>query len=189
MEAKLSAQDQSILLSLAFDSVCAAVRDIPLAPIDLDSLSPPLREERASFVTLTLFGALRGCIGTIAKCFPLAQDVAIRASAAATRDPRFKPVQVDELEKLDIEISVLSDLQPLTYQDPKSLPSLLNVGVDGVIIHCGHKRATFLPQVWERLATPEQFLTLLCRKALLPDDFWKSGDLLVETYQVQSFHR
>jgi AmmeMemoRadiSam system protein A len=189
MEAKLSAKDQSTLLSLAYESVGAAVRDTSPAPIDLNSLSPPLREERASFVTLTLSGALRGCIGTIAKCYPLAQDVVIRAAAAATRDPRFKPVKVDDLDKLEIEVSVLSDPQPLNYQGPKSLPSLLNVGVDGVIIHYGYKRATFLPQVWERVATPEQFLTLLCRKALLPDDFWKSSELLVETYQVQSFHR
>ena len=189
MQARLSAEDKTTLLSLAYDSVCATVNGTPIGSIDLSSLSAPLLEERASFVTLTVQDKLRGCLGTIEKCYPLAQDVVLRASAAASRDPRFEPIQKSELDRIEIEVSVLSDPEPLAYQDPQRLPSLLQVGTDGVTIRHANRRATFLPQVWERVSSPEQFLGLLCIKAFLPEDFWKSGDLTVETYQVESFHR
>ncbi len=189
MHARLSAADQKILLSLAHEAVCTAARELPIAPLDILVLSPPLQEHRASFVTLTLQGMLRGCIGTVEKCHPLAEDVVLRARAAATRDPRFNPIQCDELERIDLEVSVLSDPLPIDYKDPSELPSLFKIGVDGVILRHGRKRATFLPQVWERVPDAEQFLRLLCRKALLPDEFWKSGELRFEVYQVESFHR
>jgi AmmeMemoRadiSam system protein A len=115
--------------------------------------------------------------------------VVLRAAAAASRDPRFEPIKKAELDCVEIEVSVLSDPMPLAYQDPQRLPSLLQAGTDGVTIRHANRRATFLPQVWERVSNPEQFLELLCSKAFLPEDFWKSGDLKVETYQVESFHR
>jgi AmmeMemoRadiSam system protein A len=189
MHARLSAADQETLLSLAYGAVHAAVRTLPNPPLDIQSLSPPLREYRASFVTLTRQGKLRGCIGTVEKCHPVAEDVVIRASAAATRDPRFTPIQCDELDMIDLEVSILSDPRPLEYKDPTELPSLFNIGVDGVILRYGIKRATFLPQVWERVPDAEQFLRLLCRKAQLPDEFWKSGKLRFEVYQADSFRR
>jgi AmmeMemoRadiSam system protein A len=189
MHTQLSAADQETLLSLAYEAVCAAVRSLPHPSLEIQHLSPPLRERRASFVTLTCMGKLRGCIGTIEKCHPLAEDVVIRASAAATRDPRFSPVRYDELDKIDLEVSILSDPLPLEYKHPGEIPSLLNIGVDGVILRYGEKRATFLPQVWERVPDAEQFLRLLCRKALLPDELWKSGKLRFEIYQVDSFQR
>ncbi|MDF1500650.1 MAG: AmmeMemoRadiSam system protein A [Anaerolineales bacterium] len=189
MQSSFSAADQAILLSLAYDSVCAAAQNAPLPSIDIDSLPERLRERKASFVTITSKGELRGCIGTIEKLYPLAQDVVIRAASAATKDPRFTPIQVDELSSISIEVSVLSTPRPLEYQDPPSLPALLKPGVDGVILRHGSRRATFLPQVWERVPDADQFLALLCQKALLPEDAWKSGDLLFETYQVESFHR
>lgn len=189
MQSELSAEDKTTLLSLAYDSVRATALGMPVPSIDFSSLSAPLLEMRASFVTLTVYENLRGCIGTIEKCYPLAQDVVLRASAAASRDPRFEPIRKTELDQLEVEVSVLSDAVPLAYQDPQNLPALLDAGRDGVIIRHANKRATFLPQVWERVSSPEQFLALLCRKAFLPEDFWKSGDLIVETYQVDSFHR
>jgi AmmeMemoRadiSam system protein A len=189
MQAQLSASDQATLLSLAHDAIRAAIYENPLPSIDLDSLSPPLREPHATFVTISMKGDLRGCIGTVEKCHPLAHDVMLRAAAAATKDPRFPSLQPDELGKIDIEISILSDPLPVHYRDPSSLPRLLESEHNGVILRHGNKRATFLPQVWERVADGERFLCLLCRKALLPDDFWKSGQLEFETYKVESFKR
>lgn len=189
MHARLSAADQRTLLTLAYDAVCAAVKELPTAAIDIESLSPQLCECRASFVTLTCDGELRGCIGTLEKCLPLAEDVVLRATAAATRDPRFSPIRCDELKKLGLEISVLSDPMPLDYSQPAELPSLLKLGGHGVILRYGKKRATFLPQVWERVPDADQFLRLLCRKALLPDDYWKTGELRFEVYQVDSYNR
>lgn len=189
MQAKLSAKDQATLLSLAYDAIASAIRDIPLPPIDLDSLSPALCEQRASFVTLTLGGNLRGCIGTVEKCCPLAQDVMLRAAAAATRDPRFPPLRIDELDQTNVEVSILSDPSPVHYKDPQDLPHILEDTHPGVILHHGVSRATFLPQVWERVSDGEEFLSLLCRKAQLPVDFWKSGQLQFETYTVESFQR
>jgi hypothetical protein len=189
MRALLSASDQATLLSLAHDAIWTTVHDEPLPSVDLDSLTPPLREERASFVTINYAGNLRGCIGTVKKCYPLAQDVILRASAAASRDPRFPPIRIDELDKIDIEVSILSDPEPLEYDDPLNLPAALERDHCGVILHFGNKRATFLPQVWERVSDSEQFLALLCRKALLPENFWRTGKLRFETYRVESFHR
>jgi AmmeMemoRadiSam system protein A len=187
MQANLSAQDQAKLLALAYDAIATAVNDSPPPSIKLESLSTALREMRASFVTLSLGGNLRGCIGTVEKCYPLAHDVMLRAAAAATRDPRFPPIRTDELDKIQIEVSILSDPLPLHYEDPTSLTSFLENEPVGVILHYGNKRATFLPQVWERVTSAEQFLSLLCRKAKLPDDFWKSGQLDFETYTIESF--
>jgi AmmeMemoRadiSam system protein A len=189
MQANLSAQDQATLLALAYDAIASAIRDSPPPPVELKSLSNALREMRATFVTLTLDGNLRGCIGTVEKCYPLAQDVVLRAAAAATRDPRFPSIRSDELDKLHIEVSILSDPFPVQYEDPMNLPHYLENEPLGVILRYGKKRATFLPQVWERVTNGEQFLGLLCRKAQLPDDFWQSGQLQFETYSVESFHR
>lgn len=189
MQALLSASDQATLLSLAYDAIWATAHDKPLPTVDLHSLAPALREERASFVTISTAGNLRGCIGTVEKCLPLAQDVILRASAAASRDPRFPPIQIEELDKLDVEVSVLTNPEQLEYDDPHDLPRILEREKYGVILHFGSKRATFLPQVWERVRDGEQFLALLCRKAMLPENYWNTGELEFETYRVESFHR
>lgn len=188
MQARLSATEKSTLLSLANDAVSAAVLGTPLPDVDIDSLTERLREPGASFVTITHRSALRGCIGTIEKRYPLARDVVRRAASAATEDPRFNPVQINELEDITVEVSVLSTPKPIEYQNPTNLASRLKVGVDGVILRHGLRRATFLPQVWERVPDANQFLELLCLKARLPENAWKTGDLQFETYQVESFH-
>jgi AmmeMemoRadiSam system protein A len=137
----------------------------------------------------TRSGLLRGCIGTLKHEFPLAQDVVLRAVAAATDDPRFPSLQTGEIEDTEIEISVLTTPQPLDYNAPDEIPNLLVPGLDGVTIVHGIKRATFLPQVWEKVDGPEHFLTMLCQKARLPADAWKRGELEISTYRVESFHR
>jgi AmmeMemoRadiSam system protein A len=189
VENPLSTKEKRILLDLAHQSISAVVHLGPQPDVDLESLPDRLQNPGASFVTLTRNGVLRGCIGTLNHHFPLAEDVVMRARAAATEDPRFPPLQEDEFWDTEIEISVLTTPVPLDYTSPEEIPDLLVPGVDGVTIFHGHKRATFLPQVWEKVGDPEQFLALLCQKAVLPADAWKSGELEISIYHVEGFHR
>ena len=189
MEALLSEREQKILLDLAHQSIVAAVAQDRTPRVELDSLPDRLQQPGASFVTLTRSGLLRGCIGTLKHEFPLAQDVVLRAAAAAIDDPRFPPLQADEIEDTEIEVSVLTTPQPLEYNAPDEIPNLLVPGRDGVTIIHGLKRATYLPQVWEKVEGPEHFPTMLCQKARLPADAWNRGELEISTYRVESFHR
>jgi AmmeMemoRadiSam system protein A len=154
---------------------------------------PPAQAERlgepgAAFVTLTKRqGGLRGCIGSLIAHRPLIEDVRANALAAAFDDPRFPPLDAGELRDLTVEVSVLTKPEAVTYNDPHELLRLLRPDVDGVIIERGRHRATFLPQVWEQLPLPEEFLGHLCYKAGLAANAWRSGDLRVSIYQVQKF--
>ena len=180
--------EQEQLLELAQESVIATVHKKPLPTPQWTDLSPRLAEPGASFVTLTIGDRLRGCIGTLQATLPVAEDVVLRANAAARDDPRFPPVSEAELARLSYEISVLSASLPLAYDRAEDLLGRLRPGVDGVILVYGFQRATFLPQVWERVPDPVQFLGMLCRKAGLPTDAWRTLPLEISTYQVQSFH-
>jgi AmmeMemoRadiSam system protein A len=116
------------------------------------------------------------------------EDVRQHAVDAALYDHRFFPVQPDETQSISIEISVLSKPQPVPASDPDTILKTLRPGVDGVVILSGGRRATFLPQVWEKVPSPQQFLGMLCQKAGLPDGAWRRGDVEVLVYQVESFH-
>ncbi len=186
MNPPLPDKDREILLKIARQAIEAAANNINPQPLDLQSLSPRLRQPGASFVTLYYGDQLRGCIGGLTPEQPLAEDVRAHAAAAATKDFRFPPVQRKEIHQLRIEISVLSNPEPLEYQDANDLIRQLRPGEDGVIIQRGNRRATFLPQVWKKIPEPERFLEALCEKAFLPNDAWKSKDLQVSTYQVIS---
>lgn len=131
-----------------------------------------LAERAASFVTLTCEGKLRGCIGTLRAHRPLAEDVTANAVAAAFRDPRFKPLTVNEFHVVHVEVSVLSVLEPLTFSDEQDALAQLRPGTDGVVFQYGHHSGTFLPQVWESFAQPAEFMAHLKYKAGLPPDFW-----------------
>lgn len=155
-----------------------------------DDLTDSLFQEmRGTFVTLTIHDQLRGCIGNLDANESILEGVRRNAVNAAFNDPRFSPLKADELDQVDIEVSILTEPQPLEYQDSVDLLSKLRVNVDGVILRKGSASATFLPQVWEQLPQPEQFLTHLCQKAQLPGDAWKNTEekLEVLTYQVQYF--
>jgi AmmeMemoRadiSam system protein A len=164
------------------------VRGEKLPPLADSSLTPTLRADGASFVTLTVNGDLRGCIGALEAYQPLAEDVREHAIAAALDDFRFRPVQTNELAGIHIEVSRLTAPLPLTYTTPEDLLAKLRPHVDGVILRDGPRRATFLPQVWEQLERPEEFLAHLCVKMGAPHDQWRKKHLDVMVYQVEEFH-
>jgi len=148
---------------------------------------PELQAHCGTFVTLTINGQLRGCIGSLSATTPIATGVRDNALNAAFHDPRFPPLSREELAAVHIEVSVLSEPAVLAYADADDLVAKLRPGIDGVIIKKGYASATFLPQVWEQLPQPEQFLGHLCMKAGLEADQWRHGDLTVRVYQVQYF--
>jgi AmmeMemoRadiSam system protein B/AmmeMemoRadiSam system protein A len=131
-----------------------------------------LDEPGASFVTLTRQGELRGCIGTLEAHRPLGEDVRENAVAAAFRDPRFMPLTRMEFDDIRVEVSLLSPPEPLFVKSEEEALARLRPNVDGVVLEYGHYRSTFLPQVWEQLPNPAEFLAHLKRKAGLSMDFW-----------------
>jgi AmmeMemoRadiSam system protein A len=183
----LSETEKSRLLQLARQAVEQAARGEELQPLEIGELPERLRAEGACFVTLTERGALRGCIGTLEAYQPLAQDVREHAVAAATEDWRFAPVRPQEVEHLRIEISRLTAPQPLAYTSPEELAQKLRPGVDGVVLRHRNDRATFLPQVWDKIRTPEEFLSSLCYKMGARRDLWRRERVDVFIYQVESF--
>jgi len=146
-----------------------------------------LQDHRGTFVTLTIDGNLRGCIGSLTPLESIVEGVQRNAINAAFKDPRFNLLTREEFENVAIEVSILSEPKPLQYKDGDDLVSKLRVNIDGVIIRKGSASATFLPQVWAQLPQPEFFLEHLCRKSGLSNDAWRSGQLEVFTYQVQYF--
>jgi AmmeMemoRadiSam system protein A len=158
----------------------------------IDALSAALKDpcfqiSRGTFVTLKINGQLRGCIGNLASDESLVNGVRRNAINAAFHDPRFAPLSAQELDRVEIEVSILTESQPLEYRDGADLLTKLKPDVDGVTIRLGHTGATFLPQVWEQLPQPQDFLAHLCLKAGLADDAWKSGKLQVSIYQARHF--
>jgi len=159
------------LLQIARDSISAALgarensqRDPDFPSAGADELW--LRESRATFVTLMQGEELRGCVGALEAHRPLASDVAANARAAAFEDTRFKPLTLEEFERTDIEVSLLSSPKRLLFESHGDLIAQLRPGADGVILEGENgRRATFLPQVWEGLPDPEQFIAHLKQKA------------------------
>lgn len=148
---------------------------------------PCFQENRGTFVCLKLDGQLRGCIGSLVDDGSIAEGVRRNAVNAAFQDPRFLPLSASELERVRIEVSVLTAPRLLEYRDGAELKAKLRPHVDGVIVRRGLASATFLPQVWEQLPQPAAFLEHLCRKAGLPPDAWQDSPLTVLTYEVQAF--
>jgi len=185
---KIEGPEQSILLGIAREALENSVRGQSLPEINLSQLPVNLQERGASFVTLTILSNLRGCIGTLEAYQALALDVQEHAVAAALQDPRFPRVQPSELERIHIEVSVLSPKTPLDYEGPEDLIDKLRINIDGVVLQDGYRKATFLPQVWEKLPNKEQFLSHLCLKMGASANLWQHKPLSVFTYQVQEFH-
>ena len=134
-----------------------------------------LSEPGATFVTLTINGALRGCIGSLEPHRALLDDLKQNALAAAFSDPRFPPLAIRELNAVLVEVSLLSPVVPLKFSNETDALNQLRPGSDGVILEYGRNRGTFLPQVWEQLPTPVDFFRHLKMKAGLTPDFWANG--------------
>ena len=156
-----------VLLTLARGSVSSALGIV--VPVEVDP--PWLAESRACFVTLTKRGRLRGCVGSLTPIRSLGIDVRENARAAAFADPRFPPVTAEELDQLRFEVSVLSDLVPMDFRSEEEAVGRLNPGM-GLVLETGWHRGTFLPQVWEQLPDPVDFLAHLKLKAGLSSGFW-----------------
>lgn len=184
---RLSEEDGRTLLKVARDTIQSAFSKQQSKEAGEAVVSPALSERRGTFVTLTLKGSLRGCIGHIAPQETIWEGVKGNAIQAAFRDPRFKPLSREELDRVKIEVSILTEPMPLSYSNADDLNAKLRPGTDGVIIKKGHRQATFLPQVWEQLPEPSDFLTHLCLKAGLAGEAWKQEKIDVLTYRVQSF--
>lgn len=122
-------------------------------------------EERATFVTLKINNQLRGCIGNLEANSSLIDSVLRNARSAAFNDPRFPVLTQTEFEKVVISISMLTPASTIDFKDETDLLKKLRPNKDGLIIQTGHKRATFLPTVWENLPKAEQFLEHLKQKA------------------------
>ena len=188
MHDQLSSEEQQTLLRLAREALEHGVRGKKLPALNDASLSAHLREKGASFVTLTIRGELRGCIGALEAYQPLADDVREHAVAAALEDPRFPRVREDELNRISLEVSCLTRPVQLEYKDAADLLSKLKPHVDGVILRDGVRRATFLPQVWEKIPDAAEFLNNLCYKMGVHKNLWRTKHLDVLVYQVEEFH-
>ena len=187
VEPRLSPSEGLALLSLARATVVATVQGAHPSPLDLASVPGRLRDPGASFVTLLRSGALRGCLGSLNAERALAEDVRQHSIAVCASDYRFPPVGPDEIPELGVEIAVLGPTRRLHYQNPEELAGRLRPGIDGVLLQSGARRATFLPKVWERVPSPEEFLGLLCRKAGLDDNLWRRELLEISIYSVEIF--
>jgi len=189
MNDALTHEEKQTLLKMAREALECAVQEELLPPLDPAKLTPVLRAPGASFVTLTVHGNLRGCIGALEPYQSLAEDVREHAVAAALNDYRSRPVSASELEEIEIEVSRLTMPTPLDYADAEDLLAKLRPGVDGVILKDGsYRRATFLPQVWEKIPDKAEFLDNLCYKMSSPPDTWRRKKLDVLIYQVEEFH-
>lgn len=180
--------EKQILLRIARDAIVSRIKKKPAPPLEDESLTPALKENGASFVTLTIHGNLRGCIGALEAYQPLADDVREHAVAAAFEDPRFPPVSEAELNRVQIEVSRLTEPEELQYSDGNDLLAKLRPHRDGVILKHGFRRATFLPQVWDKLPEPDEFLRQLCYKMGERPNLWQETKLQVYIYQVEEFH-
>lgn len=183
----MMADDKEFLLRLARQTIEKVVRTGGMPEISPAGLSSNLTEPKGCFVTLKKNGELRGCIGHIRPQEPLYRAVMDNARSAALEDPRFRPVQPEELASIEIEISVLTVPQMLPFSSPEDLLRKLRPHVDGVVLTIGRRQATFLPQVWEQLPDKETFLAHLTAKAGLPPAAWRDPLTQVLTYQVEAF--
>jgi len=155
-------------------------------PESADATAPWLRTPGACFVTLTQHRELRGCIGSLEAHRPLLADVRANALGAAFRDPRFSPLTAGELEITEVEVSLLSPMQPLSFDSEDAALAQLRPGEDGVVLQFGARRSTFLPQVWEQLPDIGDFMAQLKRKAGLPANFWHD-DVRLQRYTVSKW--
>ena len=186
LETSLAPDDRRQLLAIAKESVSHGLTHHRPLPVEAAAFPPSLQAVRASFVTLRIGAELRGCIGMLTAKRALITDVAENAFAAAFRDNRFRPVSEYEFHLLNYHISVLSPSQAMTVTSQDDLLAQLRPGIDGLIIEEPPRRATFLPDVWQTVPQPTQFLSQLKLKAGFDVNYW-SDRIKVWRYTTESF--
>jgi len=178
-------RDQQLLLKLARETLESYLKNGSLPRVEVEKLSPKLKEMRGCFVTLYKNGMLRGCIGSLLPLEPLYQCVIRNSINAALHDLRFPSVRYEELKEIKIEISVLTVPKKLEFKDSEELLEKLK-GNEGVILKLGGRQATYLPQVWKHFPEKQEFLSHLCMKAGLAPGCWEEG-AEIEIYHAQVF--
>jgi AmmeMemoRadiSam system protein A len=181
----LSDEDRASLLELARRVVAHGATSSTLLRVAPEEFSAPLQEKRAAFVSVYVDDTLRGCTGELTPGRSLVECVAHQAYAAAFHDRRFPPIETHELDRLEIQISVLSLPVPIEHESETELLESLRPHIDGLTIEAFGRKATFLPQVWESLPEPEDFLTQLKHKAGLPPQ--PISELRASRYQTEVF--
>jgi len=179
---RLSPDQGQLLVALARNAIARKLAQPAPALAQPDWLQQP----GAVFVTLTQQGELRGCIGSLEASRPLLEDLLANARAAAFNDPRFLPLSRAELASTRIEVSLLSPPEPMSFTSEADALAQLQPNIDGVLLEYGSRRATFLPQVWQQLPDPRQFINNLKRKAGLASSFW-ADDIRLSRYHVEKF--
>lgn len=175
----LSVEDRRDLLIRARRVIVEAVRNQAIA--NLPAPSGRLAEPGSAFVTIHCLGRLRGCVGRTDRTLPLAEVVAQCAIGAVMHDTRFRPLEAHEIGEMEIEISVLSELQP-------SSPDALKIGTHGIAVNRGERRGLLLPQVAaERNWSVDRFLEETCRKAGLEPDAWRDSQTTLLAFTAEIF--
>lgn len=183
---ELPATERAFLLKLARSVITARLKGQQFT-VKPQEVPPLLNEKRGCFVTLHIGENLRGCIGSILPVKPLYECIQRNALNAAFRDTRFSPLTLAELEKIHIEISVLTVPRRLSFVDGEDLKRQLKPRVHGVILSQGRQSSTFLPQVWEQLHDKEEFLKHLCLKGWMDGTCWQDPQTKVEVYEAEVF--
>ncbi|MDD2829024.1 MAG: AmmeMemoRadiSam system protein A [Sulfuricurvum sp.] len=178
--------DGSLYLMIAREAILTVFQNSEIDTKALQQVYPELSHHQATFVTLTINGRLRGCIGSLIAHRSLIDDLISNARSAALRDPRFTPLTPNEFGEIMIEVSLLTHPQLLTYADKEELKRLIRPNIDGVILLLGNHQATFLPQVWEELEHFDSFFDHLGHKAGIGSDPL-SYHPEISVYQVKKF--
>jgi hypothetical protein len=182
----LSLAEGKLLVKTARRTIETYLRDGKEPPVP--EVPPKLKEPHGVFVTLTKNGELRGCIGHPMPTMPLIDALIDSAVSSATRDPRFPPVEMDELSEVEVEVSVLSKPEPIKVKNPREYPSSITIGKDGLIVERGWYAGLLLPQVpveWGWYS--EEFLSHACMKAGLTPDAWLDKDVRISKFSAQVF--
>lgn len=174
--------DEHVLPEIARESVAHGLTHGKPGDPNMAQYGGLLIQPGASFVTLKLDGELRGCVGSVEPRRPLVRDVAENAFAAGFQDSRFGPLSADELDRLTLGVSILGPLTPIDASSDAELIEQLVPGADGLVLRDRERRGLFLPQVWEILTSPRDFITHLKAKAGIPSGPWPP------TLKAQKFH-
>jgi len=177
--------DKEVIKKIAYEAIKNSFENKNIeSKEEILKSNPELNQPKATFVTLKKDGKLRGCIGSLIAHQPFFDDLVKNAKSAAFNDPRFPPLTKEELDKIDLEVSILTEPKLVEYSDVNDLKNKIEIGKDGIILKLGSFQATFLPQVWEELNSFELFFAHLCAKAGLEVDCLSKHPTIYK-YQVQ----